>query len=675
MSQTDNSFLTTPDDPTVQAVESPELDFSAVESPTVDSPGLFEYEGPFNVGPREGDLWFELRRKEKRELRLQARLNLSNFYANLDLDTKSILDGLEGPDFEGLDGFNFGDLGIEIPDFDPNLRLEDIFPQFGGIDIGEIDFSTGTGIKKYIEGYVKDLTDYFKEIDFFEFDGEKIPEFEGYGTAGKAAHDAIGQTVNFYKNPTLNNADALLNSLNNASEAFEKIGFTKGSELAKLHPQLAGALLDVGAISDIASFVDDPSLVGAAGAFNSANYILDNLGIESLPGADSDIARLAGNAVTVLTAATELDKFFKDPSLTGALSTSAAVANAAAVFGGTSTAATATQIANFLNPITMFVAGVGLIRGLTHDADYSRSDGIVSYKNGKFETTFLNGADGGSLAYTHWADAQTHVATNALNSLMNDYGFEVDNKKMSQIFNSHMNKSYITNNPQYAMQGGRNHSSSGVDMVLSLLKAGALKPGKDTPAFIVSETAVFGQFMGNFFKQMTNDAAAYMMDNGGYISRKGGRLTPQQKLESQTYLPFADKQSAQAYIDKKGLGLKKGKLQAIGSKKVTKTTSKAILGFNISGHSINADNSIKPTTITYNVGEEKYGGKGKYTNQYTKTFKTEAEAKKFVSENSGKIEKGRRREGKGYTYYETRTDYAYILHEGQYIIGERKVEL
>ena len=133
--------------------------------------------------------------------------------------------------------------------------------------------------------------------------------------------------------------------------------------------------------------------------------------------------------------------------------------------------------------------------------------------------------------------------------------------------------------------------------------------------------------MGNFFKQMTNDAAAYMMDNGGYISRKGGRLSPQQKLESQTYLPFADKQSAQAYINKKGLGLKKGKLQAIDSVKISKTSRKAILGFNISGHSINADNSIKPTTITYNVGEEKYIGKGKYTNQYTKTFKRKQKPK------------------------------------------------
>ena len=115
-------------------------------------------------------------------------------------------------------------------------------------------------------------------------------------------------------------------------------------------------------------------------------------------------------------------------------------------------------------------------------------------------------------------------------------------------------------------------------------------------------------------------------------------------------------------------------MQAIGSKKFTKTSSKAILGFNISGHSINRQ-LYKTHHHDIHRREEKYLGKGRYTNQYTKTFKTEAEAKKFVSKNSGKIEEGRRREGKGYTYYKNRIYYDYILHEGQYIIGERIVEI
>ena len=503
---------------------------------------------------------------------------------------------------------------------------------------------------------------------------------------GKSAYNAISQTLNFYENPSLTNAEALLESLNTASEKFEKIGFKPGSDLFGVVSNLSGLLLDAGFVSDVAAFVDDPSLKSAAQAYGSMNYLLDNYtNLAGLPGSQSDIAKLAGNAVTVINAATQLDDFFKDPSIYTAVTTGAAIANAASAFTGlpagvagppTAGAAALSNAANFFGGASLFLAGIGIFKALTHDADYTRSDGIVSYKNGKFSTTFLNGADGGPLAYTHWADAHTSTAVTGLNSLINDYGFTVDEKKMATIFNSHMNKSYITNNPHYAKQGGRNHSSSNVDMVLSLLKAGALKPGEDTPLVLVQDEGTFGSFMGSFFRQMTNDAAAYMMDNGGFVSQQYRRgAGHSKKVESRTYLPFADKQSAQAYIDSRGLGLKKGKLQTIGSERIFKTVSKPILGFNITGHSINADNSIKPTTTTYTVGEGKYLGKGKFSNQYTRTFKTEEQAKAFVSANTGKITEGRRREGKGYTYYKNRTDYAYILHEGKYIIGSRTVKI
>ncbi len=687
MSQTEleNSFLTTglPTDqstPDLDAVESPELDFSAVESPSVDSPGLFEYEGPFGDFTRpDDDLWFEIRRKARRDQRLFERRQVMDFYENFNFEEDGSIKFKDGGTFDfdfDLD-IDLRELGFKLPEWNPKLKLEDAIPRLNFGYLLEKDmipkFDTPESVKEFFEGVTSGLDNLIGGIDLTNLESFK-DNFDGYGSAGKSAYDAISQTLNFYENPSLTNAEGLLNSLNKASETFEKIGFQSGSDLAKLSPNLSGLLLDAGAVSDIASFVDDPSLKSAAQAYGSMNFLLENYtDLGSIPGSQSDIAKLAGNAVTVINAATQLDDFFKDPTLSGALTTSAAVANAAAVFGSTSTAATATSIANFLNPITAFVAGVGLIRGLTHDADYTRSDGIVSYGNGKFSTTSLNGADGGPLAFKHWADAHTSTAVTGLNSLINDYGFTVDEKKMATIFNSHMNKSYITNNPQYARQGGRNHSSSNVDMVLSLLKAGALKPGEDTPLVLVQDEGTFGSFMGSFFRQMTNDAATYMMDNGGFVSQQYRRGAGQQrKIESRTYLPFADKQSAQAYIDTRGIGLKKSGMQEIGSRRVYKTRSIPILGFNVTGHTINSDNSIKPTTLTYNVGEGTVKYRGKYTPQYTRTFKTEAQAKAFVSANSGDVvEKYTRQEGR----YKERTDYAYILHEGKYLIGSRTVKI
>ena len=676
----ENSFLTTglPTDqstPDLDAVESPELDFSAVESPTVDSPGLFEYEGPFSDFTRpDDDLWFEIRRKARRDQRLLERRQITDFYENFEFgENGSIKFKGDGKDF--FDDFDFDldidlrELGFELPKWNPKLKLEDIVPRLNYGFLLEKDmlpeFNTPEGIKEFFKNISLGLDKLTFEVDFDNLDAFK-DQFDGYGSAGKAIYGVLSQSKNFYENPSLVNADGLLDSLNTASSVFEKIGFKSGSELAKLSPNLAGFVLDIGATGDIVSFIEDPSLKTAAQAYTAVDYHLTNHTNMSLPGAASDIARLASNAATVIGAATQLDDFFKNPTLGGAVSATAAVANAASVFGGTSVSATATNIANFLNPITMFVAGTQLIRYLTHDADYSRSDGIVSYKNGKFSTTFLNGADGGTLAYTHWADAHTTTAVNGLNSLINDYGFTVDEKKMATIFNSHMNKSYITNNPTYAKQGGRNHSSSNVDMVLSLLKAGALKPGEDTPFVLVQDEGTFGSFMGSFFKQMTNDAAAYMMDNGGFISQKTFRLTSQQKLESRTYL--ADKQSAQAYIDSRGLGLKKGKLKVTDSRKITAATYEKILGFSTTEHKINSDNSIKPTNFTYKVGTQR----GKSGPEFTKTFKTEEQAKAFVSANSGKVdEKYSRPLGN----YKERTDYAYILHEGKYIIGSRTVKI
>lgn len=689
MSQTEleNSFLTTglPTDqstPDLAAVESPELDFSAVESPTVDSPGLFEYEGPFSDFTRpDDDLWFEIRRKARRDQRLFERRQVIDFYDNFEFgEDGSIKFKGDGTDF--FDQFDFGldidlrELGFELPEFNAKLKLEDVVPRLNYGFLLEKDMLPELGTPEYMEMFFKGIASGFEDllgkIDLTNLESFK-DNFDGYGSMGKSAYDAISQTLNFYENPSLTNAEALLESLNTASEKFENIGFKPGSDLAKLSPNLSGLLLDAGAVSDVAAFVDDPSLKSAAQAYGSMNFLLENYtDLGSIPGSQSDIAKLAGNAVTVINAATQLDDFFKDPTLTGALATSAAVANAAAALGSASTAATATSIANFLNPITAFIGGIGLIKGLTHDADYTRSDGIVSYKNGKFSTTFLNGADGGPLAYTHWADAHTSTAVTGLNSLINDYGFTVDEKKMATIFNSHMNKSYITNNAAYAKQGGRNHSSSNVDMVLSLLKAGALKPGEDTPYVLVQDEGTFGSFMGSFFKQMTNDAAAYMMDNGGFVSQKYKRGAGHSyKVESRTYLPFADKQSAQAYIDSRGLGLKKSGIQEIGSRRVYRTRSIPILGFNVTEHTINSDNSIKPTTLTYNVGEGTLPYRGKYTPKYTRTFKTEEQAKAFVSANTGKVVQRRG----GRNPIKERIDYAYILHEGEYLIGSRNVKI
>ena len=113
--------------------------------------------------------------------------------------------------------------------------------------------------------------------------------------------------------------------------------------------------------------------------------------------------------MTVINAVTAIDNFLQDPTIMSTLTASAAVANAVskltaleAGVAGPPTYAQSGALGSALGGAALFYTGVQLIRTLTYDQDYSRSDGIVAYKQGKnkFETTFLNGADGGSLAYT-----------------------------------------------------------------------------------------------------------------------------------------------------------------------------------------------------------------------------------------------------------------------------------
>ena len=135
------------EDLNVPAVESPELDFSAVKSPTVDSPALFDYEGPFGIGPRNQELFFELFRKNKRDLRLQERNMTSDFYDNFEFNDDGSIKIKKSEDTLDLDlDFDLRDFGIKIPEWNPQLNLGDIeigdFKLPDGFDLININLKT-----------------------------------------------------------------------------------------------------------------------------------------------------------------------------------------------------------------------------------------------------------------------------------------------------------------------------------------------------------------------------------------------------------------------------------------------------------------------------------------------------------------------------------------------------
>ena len=648
----------------VSPVESPELDFSAVESPTVDSPTFFEYEGPFGIGPKDDDLWFETRYRQRQLMRLDERKAVLDTYDNFEFGEDGSIK-IKSPEFDlGID-FDFDldlrELGFNLPEWNPDLRLSDL--KIGDFDLPNIDLKLPDGLTNFLNTAANKLEDLVPDIN--------LPDVElpkGVGGTVKTTYNAISQVKNLVNNPTVDNAQITIDAINKVTE---KINANYGKDVT-LPSSISDGILDVSAVAAIKNFVDDPSFVSAVSAYQGADRILEQYtDLEGLPGDQSAIAKLGGKVVMIVNAATDIEEFMENPNIGSAISTSAAVSNAIVALTKEQTTAniTASNIVAGLAPIAAFYTGIKFFEALTYDQDYSRSEGIVEFKNGKFETTLVRGSDGGPLGYTHWADAHTYAATETLNSLIEDYGFVVDENALAKVFGDKMNKSYITNNSQYALQGGRTASASANDMILSLVKAGAFIPSSETPENIIKDEAEFGKFIGQLLIDTQDKAATRLYDQQGFVFKKEAfknRGTP-----NFGYMQFGSQQTAQAYANEKNVNIQGSKIE-MGQRTGRLT---ADLNFTQTRYVANSNNSLSLIDETFTVGETKAGK----TIYKFGVFSSEEAAREYVNTNSGKVitKQIRQKDGRGYKLVDVtvQQDYSYVFEDGKYIIGQREIRV
>lgn len=584
MSQTelDQSFLTsTP--PTVLeedvAIESPEIESPTVESPSVESPGLFEYEGPFGIQEYDSD-WFNNRRRGYRERRTEERERIQNVYDQYGEigEVSDLVDTEEFfKDFEGID-LDFGDLdfdvnvslpkidlkklGLELPEWRPDLRLDDL--KIGSLNLADFDLSVPDGIEAFAKAMAEEARKALKnlpdvnfdiDIDFPEFDlpsfsfegGEGAGEFlENLGGLGKDSYKALSEVQKFRKNPTVENAKKVVDKVNSLTNTMSEAGLDIGDV-----PEAATDLiLDAGAVASIADFVDDPNITNAVEAYQGADFLLESYtDLEGMPGSNSKIAKLAGKATVVLNAATAIDEFAKDPSIGNALIASSSTASAVSAVATTeATKNTAATFAATLGPIAAVYTAFNVLKTIQQsDIDYTRSDGYITYKNGEFSTEFAKGSDGGEAG---WAEGQTRAAIKTLNELTDTYKFQVDEKKLSEVFNSTESKSFITSNPEYAQVRGEGKMSlSASDTIVSLLKSGALKPSEDTPEEILENEAAFSEFLGDQINKTQDEFASIMWSN------YKGRYKTGLSLNGPIYetVNFSSSESAKTWLDSTNL--------------------------------------------------------------------------------------------------------------------------
>lgn len=307
-----------------------------------------------------------------------------------------------------------------------------------------------------------------------------------------------------------------------------------------------------GYIDEAGTFVVQSRRIPSALSELAADYGFDfdfSIPGFDLTGATSDFGVAVGEKIgqyattavkgaSVLGSIAAIDRFLEDPTGKTAAFAVGATATAASLFGSE----LGKNIAGMVNPLLAFYTGINVFKALTFDADYYRSQGSVTYKNGEWKTSGVQGADGGK---SYWAQGQTTVAMNALNELMDDYGFEVNAAKL----NSHTfkQKMLIMNNPTYAKMGNRDASLNAQQLVLSALREGVLTPTDRTPTSIAGTSKQFSDFMGSYMAKMADDYATYAWKNLGGLQDKYGSSRYGYK---ETYAAFGTKDAADKFAKK-----------------------------------------------------------------------------------------------------------------------------
>lgn len=227
----------------------------------------------------------------------------------------------------------------------------------------------------------------------------------------------------------------------------------------------------------------------------------------------STVADVAIKSASVVGAIIAIDRFAEDPNLeTGAYAVGATAA-AGSLFGSE----LAKSVAGVTNPLLIAYTGIKIFEGLTYDADYYRSQGIVEYRNGEWASSGVQGADGGK---KQWGEGQTKVAVDSLNTLIDEYGFEVNETKLNS--STFQKKLTIMNNPTYARMKGQDASLNAQQVVMSALREGVLTPTDATPDDISSTPEKFSEFIGEFVTKMSDDYATYIWTQYGGVEDRYG---------------------------------------------------------------------------------------------------------------------------------------------------------
>ena len=380
---------------------------------------------------------------------------------------------------------------------------------------------------------------------------------------------AYADVENMIENPSSLNVDKAITAINDIG--FDAKEFIVNSEIVNknfpeiiekidqgapiVSPVVGETLATVADIDAIIDAFENPDAESLTNAYVAADALAQNYG-----GFEDGIAggEVAGNIGSIFTGLEALDGGIE--SAADAVNVVNA-ANAAAGLAGVTTGVGAGATAGFLppnvtaalGPIGAILSAPSIMKSVTSLAKggaagtYERIQGEFDIKDGKFAVGGgVRAADTNRSFGDKYAQETMNSGVSMANSLVDDYGFEIDEQALKSAPQNIMN---LQTSGYYLARNQKGASVGADDFVVKMLQNGVLKPTENTPPEILASNEAFASFVTDHLNKGQDEYAAKMYTDTGGTGVEYGNKPRNQGLQVKQRAKFASQDAAQSWAD------------------------------------------------------------------------------------------------------------------------------
>ena len=371
---------------------------------------------------------------------------------------------------------------------------------------------------------------------------KEIVDNLGSGTTNVV--EAYANIENLIENPSGRNVDKAVQVINN-------VGFDVGATAPVVPPAVGEALSYAADIDAIINAFEDPDAESLTNAYVAADDLMATSG--GLPAGEA-----IGEMATIFTGLEALDGGIESAAdAVNVLNAANAAAGLAGVTTGVGAGATAgflpPNVTAALGPIGAILSAPSIMRSITSLAEggaagtYERIQGEFDLKDGRFAVGGgVRAADTGRKFGDKYAQETMNSGVSMANSLVDDYGFEIDEQALKSAPKNIMN---LQTSGYYLARNMKGASVGADDFVVKMLQNGVLKPTENTPPEILASNEAFASFVTDHLNKGRDEYAAKMYTDTGGTGVEYGSKPRNQGLQVKQRAKFASQDAAQSWAD------------------------------------------------------------------------------------------------------------------------------